>query len=622
MRERKANPVALVFRWAGRHRKYLVASVVCATLSGLMAAVPYLAVFDVMRTVYEGTVTARTITADVSILAAGIVVRFVLFALAGTLSHKGAYGALFDVRCRILERLSKAPLGEMDERSTGKIKTVLSDDVENLELLLAHNLPEAFMYGAGPVAIFAFLLFANVPLALATLVPAFAALAVLVSLFKVMSSIMGRANESLEDMNSVMVEYVSGMRTVKAFDMGSRSFKRFRKAVDEENAVWCEISRKIGPGFASYVIVIEAGLLIMVPAGALMLMNGAIDGATYLLFAFVGSLYLTEIRLLQSFSNKLSQVSASAERVQELLDVPVFGGGVPFPAAASIRLDGVSFSYAGADAPEVLHDVSLDVAAGERLAIVGASGSGKSTLIQLVGRFYDATSGSVSIGGVDVRDIDYGDLLAHVSVVFQKTFLTSGSILENIRMGSDATLEEVRAAARRAQADDFIQALPEGYDTRMGTLGGRLSGGERQRIAIARAILKDAPILIFDEATSAADPENQALIDQAIESLCEGKTVLVVAHRLDVVDGCDAVAVMEDGRITCVGAHDDVLGRSPYYRSAWAAWTRSRSMSYRVGTGVADGDATDGAGTVKDADARRADDALGDPNKKEGPSHA
>ena len=582
MRERKANPVALVFRWAGRHRKYLVASVVCATLSGLMAAVPYLAVFDVMRTVYEGTVTAQTIAADVSILAAGIVVRFVLFALAGTLSHKGAYGALFDVRCRILERLSKAPLGEMDERNTGKIKTVLSDDVENLELLLAHNLPEAFMYGAGPVAIFAFLLFANVPLALATLVPAFAALAVLVSLFKVMSSIMGRANESLEGMNSVMVEYVSGMRTVKAFDMGSRSFKRFRKAVDEENAVWCEISRKIGPGFASYVIVIEAGLLIMVPAGALMLMNGAIDGATYLLFAFVGSLYLTEIRLLQSFANKLSQVSASAERVQELLDIPVFGGGVPFPDDASIRLDGVSFSYAD-DAPEVLHDVSLDVAAGERIAIVGASGSGKSTLIQLVGRFYDVTSGSVSIGGIDVRRIDYDDLLAHVSAVFQKTFLASGTILENIRMGSDASLDEVRAAARRAQADDFIQALPQGYDTRMGTLGGRLSGGERQRIAIARAILKDAPILILDEATSAADPENQVLIDRAIDNLCEGKTVLVVAHRLDVVDGCDAVAVMEDGRIACMGPHDAVLETSSYYRSAWAAWTRSRSMSYRIG---------------------------------------
>ena len=577
-----ADPVALVFAWAGRHRRYLVASVVCATLSGLLVAVPYLAVFDVMSAVYGGTVTADAIAADVAILAVGIVLRFVLFAFAGTLSHKGAYGTLFDVRCRILERLSKAPLGEMDERSTGKIKTVLSDDVENLELLLAHNLPEALMYGAGPVATFVFLLFANVPLALATLIPAIAALAVLVSLFKVMSSIMGRATKSLEDMNSVMAEYVSGMRTVRALDMGTRSFRRFRKAVDEENAVWCEISRKTGPGFATYVIIIEAGLLIMVPAGALMLTNGAIDVSTYLLFAFVGSLYLTEIRLLQSFANKLSQVSASAERVQELLDIPVFGGGVPFPDDASIRLDGVSFSYAD-DAPEVLHDVSLDVAAGERIAIVGASGSGKSTLIQLIGRFYDVTSGSVSIGGIDVRRIDYNDLLAHVSAVFQKTFLASGTILENIRMGSDATLDEVRAAARRAQADDFIQALPQGYDTRMGTLGGRLSGGERQRIAIARAILKDAPILILDEATSAADPENQVLIDRAIDNLCEGKTVLVVAHRLDVVDGCDAVAVMEDGRIACMGPHDAVLETSSYYRSAWAAWTRSRSMSYRIG---------------------------------------
>ena len=577
-----ANPVALVFAWAGRHRKYLVASVVCATLSGLLVAVPYFAVFDVMSAVYGGTATADTIAADVAILAVGIVLRFVFFAFAGTLSHKGAYGTLFDVRCRILERLSKAPLGEMDERSTGKIKTVLSDDVENLELLIAHNVPEALMYGAGPVATFAFLLFANVPLALATLIPAIAALVVLVSLFKVMSSIVGRATKSLEDMNSVMAEYVSGMRTVRALDMGTRSFGRFRKAVDEENAVWCEISRKTGPGFASYVIIIEAGLLIMVPAGALMLTNGAIDVSTYLLFAFVGSLYLTEIRLLQSFANKLSQVSASAERVQELLGIPVFGGGVPFPDDASIRLDGVSFSYAD-DAPEVLHDVSLDVAAGKRIAIVGASGSGKSTLIQLVGRFYDVTSGSVSIGGIDVRRIDYDDLLAHVSAVFQKTFLASGTILENIRMGSDASLDEVRAAARRAQADDFIQALPQGYDTRMGTLGGRLSGGERQRIAIARAILKDAPILILDEATSAADPENQVLIDRAIDSLCEGKTVLVVAHRLDAVDGCDAVAVMEDGRITCMGPHDAVLEASSYYRSAWAAWTRSRSMSYRTG---------------------------------------
>ena len=584
--KRDANPIALVFKWAGRHRKYLVASVACATLSGLMVAVPYLAVFDVMHAVYLKTCTAELIAGDVGMLVVGVVLRFILFGLAGTLSHKGAYGALFDVRCRILERLSRAPLGEMDERSTGRIKTVLSDDVENLELLLAHNLPEAFMYASGPVATLIFLLTANVALALATLVPVAAALAVLASLFKIMGSIMGRAMESLEDMNSVMVEYVSGMRTVKALDLGSRSFRRFRAAVDKEHEIWCEISRRTGPGFAAYVIIIEAGLIIMVPMGALMLESGLVDASTYLLFAFVGSLYLTEIRLLQDFSNKLSQATTSAVRIEELLELPVFGAGAPFPDDVSIRLDDVSFSYGERDAPEVLHGVSLDVSAGERLAIVGPSGSGKSTLIQLVGRFYDVTAGSVSIGGIDVREIDYDDLLSHVSVVFQKTFLTSGTILENIRMGSDATLEEVRSAARRAQADSFIMALPQGYDTAIGTLGGRLSGGERQRIAIARAILKDAPILILDEATSSADPENQELIDAAMDSLCEGKTVLVVAHRLDVVPSCDAVAVMGDGRVSCVGTHDEVLEKSRYYRGAWAAWTRSRSMSYRVGADV------------------------------------
>ena len=488
-KKKKPNPIGLVFTWAGRHRKYLVASVVCATLSGLLVAVPYFAVFDVMRSAYQGSLSSAAIAEDVAVLAAGIVARFVLFDFAGVLSHKGAYGALFDVRCRILDRLAKAPLGEMDERSTGKIKTVLSDDVESLELLLAHNLPEAFMYSAGPVATLAFLLSANVLLALATLVPAFAALAVLVSLFKAMGTVMDWASKSLDGMNSVMAEYVSGMRTIKELDMGSGSFRRFRRAVDEENEVWCEISRKTGPGFASYIVIIEAGLLIMVPVGALMLANGAIDAATYLLFAFVGSLYLTEIRPLQQFSNKLSQASVSAERVQKLLEVPVFEQGVPFPADSTIVLDDVSFAYAGLDAPEVLHKVSLNVAAGQRVAIVGPSGSGKSTLIQLVARFYDASSGTVSIGGVDVREIDYDDLLAHVSVVFQKTFLASGTILENIRMGSDASFEEVRDAARRAQADEFISALPEGYDTKIGTLGGRLSGGERQRIAIALSLI-------------------------------------------------------------------------------------------------------------------------------------
>ena len=563
------NPLVLVLTWAGRHRKHLVASIVCATLSGLMVAVPYFAVFDLMRAVHEGRCTTGVVAVDAAVLVAGTLLRHTMCGVSNALAHKGAYGALFDVRCRVLDRLARAPLGELDERSTGRIKTVFSDDVERLELLLAHNLPEAFMYVSGPVAALVFLLTANVPLAL--LVPAVIAFAVLARLFRTVKGIMPRATKSLEDMNTVMVDYITGMRVIKALDMGARSFTRFRAAVDEEYEVWGEMSRRTGPGFAAYVVVIKAGLLLMVPLGALMLTRGAINASTYLLFAFVGSLYLTEIRLLQDFSNKLSQASAGAARVRELLELPAFGPGAPFPEDASIRFDRVSFAY-GDGAPRVLRDVSLTVEAGERLAVMGPSGSGKSTLVQLVGRFYDATAGTASIGGVDVRDIDYDDLLAHVSVVFQRTFLTSGTIADNIRMGSPAPLDDVRAAARLARADDFITALPRGYDTPIGTLGARLSGGERQRIAIARAILKDAPVLVLDEATSNLNVENELAVRRAIANLLSSRrTVVMVAHTLPVIRGADAIALIDGGAVAELGTHEELLARGGRYARMWGA---------------------------------------------------
>ena len=531
------NPVVLVLTWAGRHRKHLVA---------------------------------------------GTLLRHTMFGVSNALAHKGAYGALFDVRCRILDRLARAPLGELDERSTGRIKTVLSDDVERLELLLAHNLPEAFMYVSGPVAALVFLLTANVPLALVTLVPAVIAFAVLARLFRTVKGIMPRATKSLEDMNTVMVEYITGMRVIKALDMGARSFTRFRAAVDEEYEVWGRDVAPHRPRVRRLRRRHRGGPAPHGPTG-----RPHADPRRH------RRLDLPALRLRGVPLPDRDQ--AAAGLLQQAL--PGLGGRRARPGApraASLRV-GRALPRGRLDPlrprllrvrrrrpPRVLRDVSLTVGAGERLAVVGPSGSGKSTLVQLVGRFYDATEGTVSIGGVDVRDIDYDDLLAHVSVVFQRAFLTSGTIADNIRMGSPAPLDDVRAAARLARADDFITALPQGYDTPIGTLGARLSGGERQRIAIARAILKDAPVLVLDEATSAADPENQALIDEAMDNLCEGRTVIVVAHRLDAVLRCDRIAVVQDGSLTRPGTHEDLLARSPYYRAAWDAYNQSRSMSYRI----------------------------------------
>ena len=583
------NPVVLVLTWAGRHRKHLVASIVCATLSGLMVAVPYFAVFDLMRAVHEGRCTTGVVAVDAAVLVAGTLLRHTMFGVSNALAHKGAYGALFDVRCRILDRLARAPLGELDERSTGRVKTVLSDDVERLELLLAHNLPEAFMYVSGPVAALVFLLTANVPLALVTLVPAVIAFAVLARLFRTVKGIMPRATKSLEDMNTVMVEYITGMRVIKALDMGARSFTRFRAAVDEEYEVWGEMSRRTGPGFAAYVVVIKAGLLLMVPLGALMLTRGAINASTYLLFAFVGSLYLTEIRLLQDFSNKLSQASAGAARVRELLEVPVFGAGAPFPQVASIRLDDVSFAYGGRNTPEVLHGVSLELEAGERLAIVGPSGSGKSTLVQLVGRFYDATSGTVSIGGVDVRAATFSWLFTRIAVMLQDVELSHDSVADNIALGRPgASREQIEAAARAACIHERIMRLPRGYDTVLGEEGGFLSGGEQQRVALARAYLQDAPILVLDEATAQADPASERDIHRALSRLAAGRTVIIIAHRLSTVRDADQILVVDGGRVVERGRHHELMAADGRYASMW------RSQD----TGSESGDERDHAGTA------------------------
>lgn len=329
------SPIRLILKWAGPDRKYLIAAVVFAFVSGLMAMVPYYGVYEIMKAAYEGTCTWEVITSNALVVAVGVCIQYACFGCAGALSHKGAYNTLFRVRCRVVDHLAHAPLGQLDERSTGSIKTVLSDDIEKLELFLAHNITEAIMYLTGPVAAFIFLCSVNVPLALATLVPFAAAFVVMGVIFKRMAGVMPRASAALSRMNAVMVEYVRGMRVIKALNMGSKSFRRFQSAVDEEHAVWCDIARKTGPGFAAFVIIIECGMLVMVPLGGFLFSTGAISGSTFLLFAFVGSLYLTEIRLLQEIGSKYAQVKAGRSRRKSCWTCPPSPAARRFPPRAT-----------------------------------------------------------------------------------------------------------------------------------------------------------------------------------------------------------------------------------------------------------------------------------------------
>ena len=581
MNKVRENPVKLLLEWAESDKWYLFMSVLCAFLSGLFVIGPYVGIYQLMDTILLGTLTKKVLIDCIVLVTATTILRMVLLGLSGTLSHKGAYNALFKVRCMIIEHLAKVPLGYVNERSTGEIKTVLNEDIEKLELCLAHNIPEFVSYFTGPVVIFAYLVTVNIPLALISLVSLLLDIPIMMSVFKKMSEVLPEANTSLANFNSVMVEYVRGMRLIKAYRMGSKSFKKFREAILDGNRAWNKISKKTAPLYAVFILLLESGLLLIVPLGGKFFLRGSITASVFLLFAYIGSLYLTELLPLQQLSSNFAQAFSGVTKVKELLAFPTFEGGDPCPKTHDIELRDVSFSYDGK--LNVLENCSLHIQDGEKIAVVGASGAGKSTVAALIARFYDVDRGEVLIGGKNVKSIQYEALLEHISLVFQKTFLTQDSVFDNIRMGMNASLEQVREAARGAQIDDFIMSLPNGYDTKVGSYGSRFSGGEKQRIAIARAILKNAPILILDEATSAADPENQMEIDKAIRNLCIGKTVIIIAHRLSVVGMCNKVAVVENRTISDFGTHNELLLRNKYYKKIWDDYELTRNITYGKG---------------------------------------
>lgn len=567
--------------WAGRDRWYIYAAIVLALISSISAVIPYYAFYRIMDAVVSETLSFDLALVWAAAILAATGVRVCCNLGASLSSHRGAYNTLFKVRCMVTEHMARMPLGALNERSTGEIKYVMNESIEKLELFLAHNLPELVLYMTGPVIMFLYLLTVNVPLALVSILPLVFVIIVMVVMFGRFLKFMPQVNAASGNLSGSINEYVNGMRLIKAYHMGAQSFKKYSSAIDEQHRMWGAISRATGPLYAAYVVLLECGILFLVPLGGYLFVHGSITAGVLLLFAFVGTQYLTDIRPLQELASNLSYVLNGVGQVKEILDTPVFGGGKPFPKQHDMEVRDVSFEYIK-DRPVLWH-CNLHIAHGERVAFVGESGAGKTTLVQLLSRFYDVTEGSILIGGVDVKEIDYEELLQNISVVFQQSFLTRGSVFENIAMGNhEVTLKEVREAAKEAQIDDFIMSLPDGYDTKVGSYGTRFSGGQKQRICIARAILKNAPILILDEATSAADPENQVEIDRAIENLCRGKTVIIVAHRLGIVQSCDRIAVVEKNGISRVGSFSDMQKNSPYFARAWRDYNAARNIRYSL----------------------------------------
>ena len=582
MKPEKKSWMNALFAYAEGERKRLALSVVLSVLSVMLGLVPFYCMYRMLCLFADGTASAAACVRWCLIALAVHAVKILLFSLSTGVSHAMAYAILEGLRLRLADRFLHAPLGDVESRSIGEIKSMMVDKIENLEPPLAHMIPEGAGHVVLPIVSIIALLCIDWRLALASLVTFPLSLVCMGLTFQISGRNFERYDQSASRMNSTIVEYIEGIEVIKAFGRAGVSYEKYAGAITDFRTF---VVKWLTSTFATMKLsfaLFPSTLIGTLPAALALANSGAIPApqaalAVMLSISMVGSLAKLEV-----FSENMRQVKFTVESLEEFLEMPE----LPEPAQhaeiqhTDVELKNVRFSYTGNEQDEVLHGIDLKLPAGSFTALVGPSGGGKSTVAKLIARFWDVTDGAITIGGVNIKDMPLSQLSEYVSFVTQDNFLFRCSLLENIRLGRpDATDEEVRAAARAAQCEEFISKLPQGYDTPAGEAGRRLSGGEKQRIAIARMMLKNAPIVLLDEATAFTDPENEDKLQRSIAALTRGKTLLVIAHRLSTIKNADNIVVLKSGRIAAQGTQEQLLELCPLYRDMWQAHIGAKSWA-------------------------------------------
>ena len=594
---------ARVIGFTGGGRWLIYLSMVLSALSSMCSFVPFIAVYlvvaDVVAVYPDFAALDAARMAGLGWMALGGVAGNIGLYLAALLcAHSAAFDAEYNLKLQIVEHLGRIPLGRLEALGAGRVGKVMDESVGAIEGFLAHSLPDMAAAFTAPVAIVVLLFVFDWRFGLAAVACVVAAFGVEAAGFsnKSITDKMRRHLVNQERMAGATVEYVRGMPVVKAFGQTAESFGRLSAAVRAYTDLALDVALFWQSLMPAFTAIINNAYLFVLPVG--IALGAGLSGADFRPFALDFIFYLLFVPSIAGALNKMMYISEDSmiisshlSRIDEVLGISALPVPEPGEARAperfDVELDGVLFSY-GEDAPLALDGVSLSVPEGTTCALVGPSGAGKSTVASLVARFWDVSAGAVRIGGVDVRDIDPDVLMGCVSLVFQDVHLFRTSMLENIRMARpSATREEVIAAARAAQADAFIRALPQGYDTVYGSEGVHLSGGEAQRVSIARAILADRPIVVLDEATAFSDPENEHLIQKAFERLMAGKTVIMIAHRLSTVAGADQIVVIDGGRVAERGRHEDLLAARGTYARMWERYTQA--LSWGIGSEAPNG---------------------------------
>ena len=571
-----------LFAYAAGEEKTMVLSVILSVLSVTLGLLPFYCMYRLICLFVSGTVTAAAIIQWCILALFSYALKILTFTFSTATSHNMAYTVLESLRLRLADRFLHAPLGNVENHTVGEIKTMMVDKIENLEPPLAHMIPEGAGHIVLPIVSIVALAVIDWRLALASLVTFPLSFICMGLTFKISGKNFDKYDRSASHMNSTIVEYIEGIEVIKAFGRAGVSYEKYAGAITDFRTF---VIKWLASTYATMKLsfaLFPSTLIGTLPIALALANSGTITApqaalAVMLSISMVGSLAKLEV-----FSENMRQVKFTVENLDEFLEMPE----LPEPATRAdirhtdITLKNVRFSYTGNENDEVLHGINLNLPEGSFTALVGPSGGGKSTVAKLIARFWDVTSGEITVGGVNVKDIPLSQLSEYISFVTQDNFLFRCSLLENIRLGNpNATDEEVKAAAKAAQCEDFIRKLPQGYDTPAGEAGKRLSGGEKQRIAIARMMLKNAPIVILDEATAFTDPENEEKIQRSIAALTKGKTLLVIAHCLSTIKNADNIVVLKNGQIEAEGKQEELLESCPLYRELWQAHIGAKSWA-------------------------------------------
>ena len=586
-----------------KHIGAIIFSVVVAIIGVACSIVPYFAVASIVTQLINGATDYRIFLPYAGLIFAGFAGAIIGHSVSTIGSHNLAFSIIEDTRKRVVEKLSRLSMGTIEEKSSGKWSQFVVETVDKMEKPIAHVIPEVLANVIIPIVIVVIIFILNWKIALANLVTLPLGMLFSMLMMKDYEAKSKRYIEASKKMNAAAVEYIQGIKVIKAFNKSASSYDKFQKAVEDNRDSMLDWYLSVCFAMTAAMEVLPSTLLVVLPVGLYLFMTGGITMPVLIMCVLLSYASYKPLLKAMAYMDTMANVRVVFGEIQSVLDLPelVRQDTAPAPHGYDVRFENVVFGYGGAlcetagaaakdtaagnaasgavakDSTKVFDGLNFTAKEGELTAIVGSSGSGKSTIAKLLAGFWNIDSGHITIGGADIGNMSLERNMQLVTYVSQENFLFNKTIRENLKMAKeDATDAEIEAACTKASIHDFIKSLPDGYDTNAGNAGSKFSGGERQRLTIARALLKDSPIVVLDEATAYSDPENEAIIQQSIDNLVKNKTVIMIAHRLSTIVNADKIIVLDKGKIAAEGTHTELLQRSPLYQKMWQSHISSR----------------------------------------------